>query len=216
MVILGGLPLFIYNVLKREEDFQNKETGTFNDYEQILQKAHKQASELMEVTSEASAKILEEARSTHEHMEVNLDKILHSIAEKHIHELNNETKLFRHAYEQQLEQFENQIKQNSQQALQNTETHFTQILEQYSQSVMEKTVVSKQLIDTKTQTLLTNMEQEVNDYKREQMESADTKVSRLIQKAYRDVLRKTMPDTIHQELIIESLEKAKAATIFDL
>jgi hypothetical protein len=64
-------------------------------------------------------------------------------------------------------------------------------------------------------TLLPNIEKEIEDYKEQRIKEMDQAVNALVQKVSQKTLNKSIPLEDHNNLVIESLEKAKEEGIFD-
>jgi hypothetical protein len=65
------------------------------------------------------------------------------------------------------------------------------------------------------ETLLPNIEKEIENYKLERFKTMDKAINVIIQKVSEKALNKSIPPEDHNNLIIESLEKAKKEGIFD-
>jgi vacuolar-type H+-ATPase subunit H len=63
--------------------------------------------------------------------------------------------------------------------------------------------------------LLPNIEKEIENYKLERFKAVDKAVNVIIQKVSEKALNKSIPPEDHNNLIIESLEKAKKEGVFD-
>ncbi len=68
----------------------------------------------------------------------------------------------------------------------------------------------------KTAELLEVAESEIAEYKKAQLEKVEEQVSKQVEKVFRDVLRLSIPPSVHQELIIKSLEDAKREGLLKL
>jgi hypothetical protein len=64
-------------------------------------------------------------------------------------------------------------------------------------------------------TLLPSLEKELEDYKQERLKTVDKAVNVIIQKVSQKALNKSIPPEDHNNLIMESLGKAKKEGIFD-
>lgn len=64
-------------------------------------------------------------------------------------------------------------------------------------------------------TLLPNVEKELESYKQERIKQIDQVVLGIVQKASQDIFNKSISLADHQQLVIQSLEKAKKEGIFD-
>lgn len=65
------------------------------------------------------------------------------------------------------------------------------------------------------ETLLPAMEKELEEYKQTRMQQTDRTITHLVQKVAQEVLNKSIPLDDHQNLVLESLEKAKKEGAFN-
>ena len=203
LAVLGGIALFIYTVLNREREFQEKEKKTFTEYNQVLANANEQAAQILEATVATSQRLLAETRTTNESLIVDINKVLQQMAEKQIHTLGTETVTLEKEYEKQTAQIEQLISESIERMLKNAEAGINKQLINLTAS-----------LDTKTQQLLTNVEEEISEYKKLKLQKLDADIMKLVQKTYQDVLGRSIPENVQQELIIEALEKAKEEGVF--
>ena len=63
-------------------------------------------------------------------------------------------------------------------------------------------------------TLLPNLEKELEEYKKARMKQAEQMITRVVQNVSQEILNKSISLEDHQKLVIESLEKAKKEGVF--
>jgi hypothetical protein len=207
--ILGGIALFMYSILKREHDIQSKEEDTFNRYHKIINNAHNEARAIIDTTAVASTGILADSHATSEHLSEDLDKVLQSIATQHIEYLKKSSEEFNKSYDDKLIKLQEQLAGHTEQSIRDSEKRLNESLEKYMQPVMESAANSHTVIEQRTQELINQVEKELADYKQARMTKIESEVKDLVHKTYKEVLRKSIPDSLQEELILESLEKAK-------
>ncbi len=216
ITILGGIAVFIYSILKKEHEFQEKEKETFQQYKRILKKAHTQARSLLETTSAASQELWTETKATNEDLTENLDKVLQTMAQKHIETMSKQAQLLQNDYKNKVTQMQNQIDQNTEQMIQNAQKDITGQVAQFSQVLIKNATSSEETINKKTQELLLAVENEITEYKKQRLAKIEADVSQIVQKTYQEVLHTSIPEDIQQQLILEALEKAKQEGILTL
>lgn len=216
VLILSGLALFVYDVLKREQEFQKKEAASFNKYNDVLDKARQQAAELLNNTSTASANLLTETRSTSEHIEVDLDRVLQNIAQKHIEKLHEDTHVFEISYAQKLQKLESSFDTMSDQLLTNANNIMAKQIAEATKALTEKSAESQKQLTEEIHARLTQTDEQIATYKKERFSAIDEQVRVLVERTYREVLKTSIPDSVHDQMILESLEKAKAEGTFSL
>jgi hypothetical protein len=65
------------------------------------------------------------------------------------------------------------------------------------------------------ESLLPQLEKELDDYKKLRLQQADRTVTHIIQEVSQQILNKSLPLEDHQRLLLEALEKAKKEGVFD-
>lgn len=218
LFIIGGVGLFIYS-FKKEKPAQdhhdsNNPNHTIQDdinlrYKKIINNAHNEARAILDSTSITSTNIIAESKATNEHIAENLDKVLQKIAQEHITHLKATSEEFTKSYDQRLASLQVELKTHTEEAIKESEARINQALEKYLQPIAAKAAESNESIDHRTQELTEQVEKELADYKAARMAKIESDVQELIMKTYREVLRKSIPDSLQEELIIQSLEKAK-------
>jgi len=216
LAMLGTIIIFVHNVFKSEREFQNKEEETFTRYRKILNKAHNQARAILYTTSLASSDIISDSKQTNQNITEDLDKVLQTIAQQHIHYMNEATQNFQKEYLAYLADLQAKFKEQQESTLTMTQDTVSKSLEAFSQSLSAKTVGTQELIDKKTTDMLEQVESEITDYKSAKLRKIDAEVGRLVQKTFQEVLRRSIPEPLHEELIVEALEKAKKEEILTL
>ena len=203
--ILAGIALFLYHVLARERRIEEQEKKVLLEYQDIIKKAHEQAAELVDKTTDASKKVISQVSGTNEGMNKDLDKILHEMAEKHIQSLNIEASTFKKDYEESILKMQQALNQD-----------LNKTLQSFSQTLLTKTTSSEQVIDEKTKDLMAAADKEAAEYKKQRMEKIDNEITELVKKISHDVLGVSIPADVHKEMILKALEKSKEEGVFDV
>jgi len=203
--VMGGIALFIYQVLERERKIEAKEKSTLSEYESIIKKAHDQAAELLDKTKTASNKLVSEATNTGGELEKTLDSTLKAMADKHTQSLIAEAGMFRKDYEDKILQMQNAINQE-----------VTKTLQTFTQSLLTKTTSAEELVSEKTNELMEAANNEIEKHKKERLEKIDEEIIQMVQKISNEILGLTIPPELHRELIVKALEKSKAEGVFDI
>jgi len=74
--------------------------------------------------------------------------------------------------------------------------------------------LQKQIKDFRA-TLLPDLEKELEEYKKERLKQTEATITKIIEKASREVFNQSISLEDHQKLLADSLEKAKAEGVFD-
>ena len=207
--ILGGIALFTYAILKREHDIQNQEADNFHRYHRIINNAHNEARAILDTTSLASTGILAESRATSEHLEENLDKVLQKIAMQHIEHLKSTSDEFAKVYDDKLAKMQEELTNHTQQSVLASENRLNESIEKYLKPIAESATNSQAAMQQRTQELVNQVEKDLAEYKQARMIKIEEEVKGMVEKTYKEVLKKSLNESTQQELILESLEKAQ-------
>lgn len=196
--------------------YHEKNNEDQEDYKSVIKSAQKHAKTLLYHSSIAASDILIGAKKTNEHMEENLDKILQGIAAKDIHELKSTTSQFDKEYRQTLQDIQKQLQEITTTMMENSKNSYNEKLDEFTKDLLKNGLTTKTELDKKTSELIAKAESEIEEYKKSKLSKVDEEINHLIQTVYRDVLRISIPENVHQELIIKSLEDAKKDGMFKL
>ncbi len=186
------------------------------EYKSIMHQAHKEAKNLLYDTTVAAGEILSGTKKTNEHMEAQLDKVLQNIAATDIRTLKETTKNFDTEYQQSLQQMQTEMEKSSAEMLENIKKQYNEKLDSFLQELLKNGQSTQSFVDSKTAELLSKTDEEIAEYKKNKLAGVDEVVGKLVQTVYSDVLRISIPENVHQELIVKSLEEAKKDGMFKL
>lgn len=184
------------------------------NYKKIIKLAQLHAKSLLYETSREAGRILTETKKTNEKMEEDLDKVLHQVAENDIRTLKSTIAHFDATMNQNIATIQTQMQTSMNEMITNTKTHYDQKLDEFMKELMNKGLVSTSEVDKKTAELISKAEQEIEEYKKNKFAQVDEHVNQVVQKVYRDILRTSMPENTHQDLLVKSLEQAKKDGLF--
>lgn len=215
-IFLGGGAGYLLSVLLKKQAQKPSDALSFNQQQEMLTHVQEEANRILDGSAATSANLIHTTQQTNEHIAENLDRVLQSIAQKHIEILKTDSERFKTEFENQLKTVNEQFGQNAMNITQTTETAIAQNMQKFTESLVTKATQSEDMIDKKTQELLSQVELDLADYKKTRMEKLDQRIEQLVEKTYQQVLRRSIPETLHKELILESLEKAKSEGVLNL
>lgn len=216
IIVLAAMALFIYIIFQKEQQFQTEEKKGFANYKKILQHADARARSIVDRAVVTSSSVLDKNEQTNEHLEENLDKILQGIAAKQISAINQESEQTRKEYEAYLKSIVSQIHDERDKITMMTQQHLDQSFQEFTKALQQTTSTMQKSLDSRMETLFAQAQNEITSYKALQMKAVDKQVSSLIEKTYEKVLRKSLPDAIHHDLIMQAFEEAKSESLFTL
>ncbi len=216
IIILICATIFIYIILKREEKYIHSKDQDKSTYDSVLSDAKDHAKSLLSDTGKAAANLLNDSRKTNEQIEIQTDKILQSIAEKQIHNMKSATSGFEKDYESELQKTKQEMYQTMQKMIQDIQNNYQKSLEEFTSELSSGSAKTQEIIEKKRKELMNQVEKDVEEYRKSQLDKIDSQTSALVKKVYLEVLKKSIPDTLHHELIVKSLEDAKKDEILKL
>lgn len=213
VAILIAIAGFIYLILKKEKEFQEKEHDTLQNYERIIGEASEQARTIVSNASDMSVDLYKNAGNTSDAISEHLNLVLQEVAKKNIDILEHTSATFLTRYNESLLQIQEASKKQLQQSIETIQKDLNEKLAEYTASLTAK-MVGTQGIDAKTQEVLQAAQQEIERYKTQQYASIDASMRAVIMKTYEDILGKSITLSLHEDLIVAALEKAKKEGVF--
>ncbi|MBI5122399.1 hypothetical protein HZA75_00915 [Candidatus Roizmanbacteria bacterium] len=195
------LALFvIYYILKlraKEKEVEKKAEKIDTSYHQIVDDAlSKERKILDDATSEASH-IINDAKYVNSSSQQTVEQALHKLINDIQKDATGAAEEFKKSYKASLEQ----IASSSLTGFQN--------VSQEIQTDLEKQI--KLFHDT----LLPGLQKELDDYKQERLKQTEQTITHIIQKASQEIFNQSISFEDHQQLMLNSLEKAKKEGMFD-
>ncbi|HVF69455.1 MAG TPA: hypothetical protein VNA13_02715 [Xanthomonadales bacterium] len=201
------------HVAKSPEDQKNMDNP---DYMDIIKAAQKHAEDLLEETTRAASEMIAGGKQTNEHIEAQMDKVLQKIAADDIHSLKTTSSQFDREYKETLQDIQKQLQDAAYQAVENSKNTYNEKIETFTKELVKNGLSMQTTVDKKTAELLAKTESEIEEYKKSKLNKVDEEINTLVQKVYRDVLRTSIPENAHEEMIVKSLEEAKKDGMFKL
>ena len=207
--VLIAIALFIYEILKKEREFQEKEKETFGKYDLVLKKASKHAKSILYSTTLAAGNILADTHQTNEKIEENLDHVLQDVAARDIHSVKEVTSKYEEQYKKHLLAVQENMEEASIDAVQSLKTDYKEQVDKFTEDLLQNKLTIQSEVDKKTSELMAKAGLEIEEYKKNKFGKIDRDAEVLLKKVYREVLRTSLPQNIHQDLILKALEDAK-------
>jgi len=181
----------------REKQVEKKENAIDSNYHHVVDDAlSKERKILDDATQEADQIITGAQYLTHNSKEEVHDAIRSLVAD-----IQKEGATIAHTF---TSEYTNSLNTLSGQSLAQFQTIMTTL----------ESGLKKQIQDFH-QSLLPQVEKELQEYKKARMQQIDAAVVTIVQKASQEIFNKSLPLADHQNIVIESLEKAKKEGVFD-
>lgn len=202
-------------LLKKHKEIEKTEPNLSTGYKKLLKTANKHAKNVLTQTTIEAANIITGARATNEKLEENLDHVLQGIAQKDIQTLKDTTTNQEKNYQAHLQEIDTKVEELTNDIIENTKKTYDEKLDKFTKDLLLGGLSTQETVDKKTAELLNAAQIEIEEYKKSQFGKIDSDAQKILEKVYKDVLRVTIPESLHKELILKSLEDAKRDGIFN-
>lgn len=202
-------------LLKKHKEIEKTEPNLSTGYKKLLKTANKHAKNVLTQTTIEAANIITGARATNEKLEENLDHVLQGIAQKDIQTLKDTTTNQEKNYQAHLQEIDTKVEELTNDIIENTKKAYDEKLDKFTKDLLLGGLSTQETVDKKTAELLNAAQIEIEEYKKSQFGKIDSDAQKMLEKVYKDVLRVTIPESLHKELILKSLEDAKRDGIFN-
>lgn len=204
LMVLSVLGFYIWSLNKekkrlekREKELIQKESLVASGYQQIIDRALNEERKIVQDTSKHATDILTNTQLVSNTSKQSLDTALQKITADIQNQANSSSSDY-------LTKYKSSLNEVSTKSL----TDFQNYLKQFESDMQ------KQMKDFRS-SLLPQIQNELENYKKEKFREADKKVDEVVRKVAEKVLNKTLSSEDHQKLIIDSLERARKEGVFD-
>lgn len=230
IVVITLLLYYLSSVRNREKALIEKEKTLESNYQkamvdamakekQVIDGAMNEANKILEVTTNQATQIIQGAQF----MSQNSLAILTQAVQKMISQtqvIGDTTKI---TLEQALQKIVVDVQKEALDASRTSVNAYSQSLKVVtSQSLSDLQIIAKGLevdlqkqISDFNQSLLPRLEKEVEEYKEMRLKQAEQMVNKVVQKASQEIFGRIITFNDHQNIMIESLERAKKEGVFD-
>lgn len=214
LIILVVTLIFLGFIYKKEKQFEEKREHMFENYDQVLTKAHTQAETILATAAEQAATFTSEDERIHQAIRQQTEKSFQELVNANLHELTTNSESFLKAYTASIqglrEKHEKEMGKILQDIQQVTQEEFNQFKEIVSRQTHDsQDSLTKQLKDSFEKTQI-----EIHEYKRHKLQEVNDSLNVLLLKVAEAVLGKAIPLADHQKLILDALEKAQKEGMF--
>jgi F0F1-type ATP synthase membrane subunit b/b' len=192
-----------------EKEFEKKEKKVDKEYHRVVDDALEHERKILSDTTNEAEHIIAEAK----YVSSSSKEILEQALQKTVNDILKESLAMGHTYLDTYQSSLKEISQESQKTLTQVSKGFEEDLKKQTEDFRLtakslETSLQKQIQDFHN-SLLPTLEKELESYKTERLKQIEEMVVEITQKASQEVLNRSIPQSEHQKLIIESLEKAK-------
>lgn len=188
---------YILSLRAREKVVQKKENKVDADYHHVVDEALSKERKIIDDATSQADQIIRQSKYLTESSKQDVDNAIKAVVTQIHKEGTNISSAFTKDYTASLQNLSNvSLKE------------FQTIMVQLQNDLKNQ---NKQF----QQTLLPQIQKEIEEYKITKMKEIDQSVTGIVQKASQEIFNKSLSLTDHQNLVTQSLEKAKKEGIFD-
>ncbi len=188
---------YLWRVHKKEKTLEKKENKVDTQYHQIVDDALSRERKILEDATSEADQIITSAEYVNKNSTEEVNQALHVLVTDIEKEAVETAKEFTSSYSSSLKQLTGE-----------SLTEFQTIIKELVADLQRQTLEFRQ-------TMLPQLEKELEAYKENRMKQADELTMKIIQKASQDIFNKSISSDDHQKLVMDSLEKAKKEGVFE-
>ncbi len=204
---------------KIETTYQDVTNGALAKEKQLIDGAMNQANKILDVTTNQANQIIQGAQFISQ----NSMALLNQAVQKMVIETQNIGSISKITLEQALQKIVVDIQKEALDVSRNSVNSYSTSLKAVTtQSISDLQIIAKGLevdlqkqISDFNQSLLPKLEKEVEEYKALRLKQSEQMVNKIIQKATQEIFGRIITLADHQNIMIESLERAKREGVFD-
>lgn len=195
IIVFVGYYLFKLN--EKEKVFEKKEEKVDTEYHHVVDEALAKERKILEDAASQAGEIISQAKTINSSSQQQINQAL----EKIIADSQSQTLSLS---QQAMNQYAQYLKQIANTSL----TNFSSLTKELENAMKQNT-------KTIQESMLPSLQKELEAYKEMRLKETEQTVQRIVQKASQEILNKSISLEDHQNLVIQSLEKAKREGVFD-
>jgi len=188
---------YVFRLRGKERALDTKEKSIDTNYHTVVDNALLKERKILEDATNEADQIIGEAQHVSHDTQAMVDQALKGM----MHDIQQQAVHTAHAFTQSYQESLRQIATSS--------------LTDFQTVAKNLEAEMEQQVRTFRETILPGMEKELEEYKKSRMKQTEQTISQIVQTVSQELLNKSLSLTDHQNLLIESLEKAKKKGLFD-
>jgi uncharacterized protein YicC (UPF0701 family) len=191
---------FIYLLLQlnaREKKLAKKEGKIDTNYHHVVDEALSKERQILDDATHAADQIITGAQYVNQNSKHSVDEALQKMVDDVSGETKDAASNFRTSYQSSLDTIAKQSLNDFQTVTKDLQTDLQTQVQEFHK------------------TLLPALEKELDEYKQARLKQAEQTITRIVQQASQDILKRSISFEDHQKLLAEALEKAKKEGLFN-
>ena len=193
---------------------QKEKTPAELEARHIWEQANREATEIIRVAAEKARDILQSAETTKDNTVSALNAEIMAIAEQHKRYLKDASLKYVETYERMAEHVEEQYLSTLHEASQGMSSDAKHALDMFETFLKDQTIGYKQQMEKKIEDLRNNVNEQVNEYKKEKLKRIDKAIGEIVISVAKIVIGRSLNIKEHNELVLRALEEAKKEGFF--
>lgn len=206
--------LFAYYLSRKEQRLQQQAHKIGKITSKIKDEANLKAEEVIRKAIDRAERIILDAEIVKTDFLKKVEENLERVGEEGVRELKVDSEGFDQKYKDLFEGMKAEYLKHANNTLTSVEKITDEELEDFRKSLRSETVGSQEIINKKVSEEFEKVNQEIQEYKKNQIGNIDKEISTLVAKISKEVLGKTLTPSEHEKIIIDSLENAKKDGLF--
>ncbi len=201
------------HLLRKLSSNQKKYNDILNEINQkdadLLKDARQKASDMIEEAGKKAQQIISDSQTLSQDARKMLDEALETLIKHQTSYFEKVSLDFLEEYKKQLDSLKGRTIQIAQNASNAIEEDAQKELRDFDDILAKETFSAQKIVEGKIEEEYSSVQTQVEEYKKEMFRKVDEEIYKILENISKLAIGKNIPMSMHEELIIEALEKAK-------
>lgn len=199
--------VFVYALYQRNRYLNQRQKTVYAHLQNLLESANDQAEEIVSQAVKKAGKTLSDSVFLRQDLSSQLHHSFRQALQQRLDQLKSESAEFETEYTQALEHV-------TKDSLQSIASTTKDELAQFRQTLTKEIIDTHNELRQKVDTEYAAAKQEIEEYKKTELQNAHQQINQIIAKASKEVLGKSLTLEDQEQLIFDALERAKKDGVF--
>ena len=213
LILTYTLAYLVYKIQKQNR-ILNKPQEEYSNTLEIIEQAQKQANSIVERAVESAKHILFETEYIKQDITKEMQDSLQKVAEETVKMVQGRSAESEKEFRTIVDEIKTDFAKEAEKKLSAIEQVTLQETSDFKDVLREETIKSQIIIGKKIGEDFNSVQNELVEYKKQKLSEIDKNIQVITKQVVEEVLGKSIPLPIQQELVISSLEKAKKTGLF--
>ncbi|MBP6913709.1 MAG: hypothetical protein KBC00_03805 [Candidatus Levybacteria bacterium] len=213
LILTYTLAYLVYKIQKQNR-ILNKPQEEYSNTLEIIEQAQKQANSIVERAVESAKHILFETEYIKQDITKEMQDSLQKVAEETVKMVQGRSAESEKEFRTIVDEIKTDFAKEAEKKLSAIEQVTLQETSDFKNVLREETIKSQIIIGKKIGEDFNSVQNELVEYKKQKLSEIDKNIQVITKQVVEEVLGKSIPLPIQQELVISSLEKAKKTGLF--